>query len=69
MTLTYPVINRARLWLVTGAEKVEMLDRLRNVDASIPAGRVCSHGASADNAAAGQPLPIENKERADIQAT
>jgi 6-phosphogluconolactonase len=42
MTLTYPVLNRARrvLWLVTGAEKVEMLRRLSKGDPSIPAGRV-----------------------------
>jgi 6-phosphogluconolactonase len=42
MTLTFPVLNRARrvLWLVTGAEKVEMLRRLSKADPSIPAGRV-----------------------------
>jgi 6-phosphogluconolactonase len=42
MTLTYPIINRARriLWLVTGSEKVGMLARLRKGDVSIPAGRV-----------------------------
>ena len=42
MTLTYPVINRARriLWLVTGAEKVPMLKRLLAADQSIPGGRV-----------------------------
>ena len=42
MTLTYPTINRARriLWVVTGSEKAEMLRRLREGDASIPAGRV-----------------------------
>jgi len=42
MTLTYPIINRARriLWLVTGSEKVGMLARLRKSDASIPAGRI-----------------------------
>jgi 6-phosphogluconolactonase len=42
MTLTYPAINRARqvLWVVTGAEKVQMLDRLLHGDAGIPAGRV-----------------------------
>ncbi len=42
MTLTYPLLARARriLWLVTGAPKAEMLARLRNGDASIPAGRV-----------------------------
>jgi 6-phosphogluconolactonase len=42
MTLTYPMLNRSRriLWLVTGAEKVEMLPRLRAGDPSIPAGRV-----------------------------
>ena len=58
MTLTYPVINRARniLWVVTGSEKVSMLNRLINGDASIPAGRVCQDNAIilADNDAAGK---------------
>jgi 6-phosphogluconolactonase len=42
MTLTYPIINRARriLWLVTGSDKVTALARLREGDASIPAGRI-----------------------------
>ncbi len=42
MTLTYPILNRSRrvLWLVTGSEKASMLVRLRDGDASIPAGRV-----------------------------
>jgi 6-phosphogluconolactonase len=42
MTLTYPVINRARcvLWLVTGAEKAPMLLRLQRSDRAIPSGRV-----------------------------
>jgi 6-phosphogluconolactonase len=42
MTLTYPMLNRSRriLWLVTGAEKAEMLPRLHAGDPSIPAGRV-----------------------------
>jgi len=42
MTLTYPVINRARriLWLVTGSEKVGALARMRKGDPSIPAGRI-----------------------------
>src|SRR5262249_55764747 len=42
MTLTYPVLNRARsvLWLVTGSEKAGMLARLRDGDRSIPAGLV-----------------------------
>jgi 6-phosphogluconolactonase len=57
MTLTYPVINRARriLWLATGSEKLEMLARLRKADVSIPAGRVCQERAVifADRAAAG----------------
>lgn len=56
MTLTYPVINRARciLWLATGSEKVGMLARLQKGDLSIPAGRVCQDGAVifADRAAA-----------------
>jgi 6-phosphogluconolactonase len=42
MTLTYPTLNRSRriLWVVTGAEKAEMLLRLRDGDTSIPAGRI-----------------------------
>ena len=42
MTLTYPMLNRARriLWLVTGGEKADMLARLRDGDVTIPAGRV-----------------------------
>ncbi len=59
MTLTYPMLNRARrvLWVVTGGEKVEMLRRLRDGDTSIPAGRVHREQALllADRAAAGQP--------------
>jgi 6-phosphogluconolactonase len=57
MTLTYPVLNRARqvLWLVTGADKVDALRRLRDGDRSIPAGRVETREALilADQAAAG----------------
>ena len=47
MTLTYPVLNRARrvLWLATGADKRDMLARLRAHDGSIPAGRVESSRA------------------------
>jgi 6-phosphogluconolactonase len=42
MTLTYPILNRARriLWLVTGKDKAEPLARLASADALIPAGRV-----------------------------
>jgi 6-phosphogluconolactonase len=42
MTLTYPLIDRARciLWLVTGAGKAAALEQLRAGDRSIPAGRV-----------------------------
>ena len=42
MTLTYPILNRARqvLWVVTGNGKVEMVNRLLDGDRSIPAGRV-----------------------------
>jgi 6-phosphogluconolactonase len=58
MTLTYPIINRARrvLWLVTGGEKAAMLVRLREGDPSIPAGRVNQERALvlADRAAAGK---------------
>ncbi len=42
MTVTYPVLDRARalLWLVTGSEKADALRRLREHDVSVPAGRV-----------------------------
>jgi 6-phosphogluconolactonase len=57
MTLTYPVLDRARriLWLVTGDDKVDALARLRAGDASIPGGRVSTAHALvvADAAAAG----------------
>ncbi len=56
MTLTFPVLDNARriLWVVTGDDKREMLSRLRDGDAGIPAGRVASHAAvvMADRAAA-----------------
>jgi 6-phosphogluconolactonase len=57
MTLTYPILNRARLilWVVTGVEKVDILSRLRDGDQSIPAGRVGGEKVLllADMAAAG----------------
>lgn len=42
MTLTFPILDRARriVWLVTGADKSAMLQRLLAADATIPAGRV-----------------------------
>ena len=56
MTITYPLINRAKevLWLVTGEEKAEMLQRLLQQDPSIPAGKVNPTNATifADQAAA-----------------
>jgi len=59
MTLTYPLLNRARriLWVVTGAEKRAMLGRLRAGDVSIPAGKVLAGRARllADRAAAENP--------------
>jgi 6-phosphogluconolactonase len=47
MTLTYPILNRARriLWVVTGAEKAGMVNRLLDGDRGIPAGRVSSERA------------------------
>jgi len=59
MTLTYPVLDRSRcvLFVVTGAEKVPALRKLRAGDKSIPAGRVTGERALiiADAAAAGTP--------------
>jgi 6-phosphogluconolactonase len=48
MTLTYPILNRARqlLWVVSGAEKAQMLLRLYEGDATIPAGRVAPANAT-----------------------
>ena len=42
MTLTYPALNDARriVWLVTGPDKPEALQKLLAGDVSIPAGRV-----------------------------
>ena len=47
MTLTYPILNRARrkLWVVTGDDKAGMVTRLLDADPGIPAGRVRSDGA------------------------
>jgi 6-phosphogluconolactonase/glucosamine-6-phosphate isomerase/deaminase len=57
MTLTYPTLDGARriVWLVTGADKVDALRRLRAGDTSIPAGRVAAARAViiADAAATG----------------
>ena len=57
MTLTYPVLDRARriLWLVTGSEKAAVLPRLERGDRTLPAGRIRSDAALvlADRAAAG----------------
>lgn len=57
MTLTYPVLNRARarLWVVTGQDKLDALARLRARDRSIPGGRVEPEDSLilADAAAAG----------------
>jgi 6-phosphogluconolactonase len=65
MTLTYPAINRSRriLWVVTGSEKMPMLQRLLDGDTSIPAGRVRRDQSLvfADRPAAGQ-LAFEHKE-------
>jgi len=57
MTLTYPALNEARriIWLVTGPDKVEPLQKLLKGDDSIPAGRVHNEHmiVVADEAAAG----------------
>jgi 6-phosphogluconolactonase len=57
MTLTYPILNSAKkiLWIVTGAEKQEMVQRLLKRDTSIPAGSVNQANAllMADQAAFG----------------
>ncbi len=56
MTLTYPVLNRARaiLFIVTGEDKAGALERLFRHDTSIPAGRIANVNVTvlADRAAA-----------------
>jgi 6-phosphogluconolactonase len=68
MTLTYPILNRARriLWLVTGTDKVAALARLREGDLTIPAGRIQRADALvlADQAAAG---PLWSDQGANYQ--
>lgn len=58
VTLTYPVIDRARerLWLVTGAGKRGALAQLLAADPAVPAGRVARAGSLVvtDPAAAGR---------------
>lgn len=58
MTLTFPMLNRSRriLWLVTGADKVDALRKLREGDTSIPAGRIARENALllAEQAAVGE---------------
>jgi 6-phosphogluconolactonase len=65
VTLTYPVLNRSRgiLWLVTGPEKAEILQRLVSGDESIPAGRIQRDTAVvlADRAAASDISATETK--------
>jgi len=47
MTLAYPALDQARsiIWLVTGADKKPMLERLLAGDPEIPAGRVSQRQA------------------------
>jgi len=56
MTLTYPALSEARriVWLITGPDKVEPLQKLLAGDESIPAGRVRNENmiVVADEAAA-----------------
>jgi 6-phosphogluconolactonase len=57
MTLTYPALNDARriVWLVTGPDKRDPLQKLLEADESIPAGRVRNEHMTvvADEAAGG----------------
>ena len=54
--MVWRLIKNGHEWVVTGAEKVAMLKRLRDADASIPAGRIRQDHALvlADRAAAGE---------------
>jgi 6-phosphogluconolactonase len=69
MTLTFPVLDRARhvLWVVTGEEKSSMLQRLRSGDRTIPAGKVRQDRAMliADRAAVLGPSTEQRAFKAD----
>jgi len=58
MTLTFPVLDRARriVWIVAGADKQEAVEKLLAQDRSIPAGRVAAERVVliADRAALGR---------------
>jgi 6-phosphogluconolactonase len=61
MTLTFPALDRARriLWVITGAEKAQVLPRLLAGDRAIPAGRVRADRAVAlADADAAAHLPV-----------
>jgi len=57
MTLTYPILDRSQaiLWVVTGANKVDAFEKLREADPSIPAAHVLRDRATvlADREATG----------------
>ena len=67
ITLTFPILNRSRqiLWVVTGSDKGQTLNRLMAGDKSIPAGRVRRERSLvlADSAAA-EELPAERRKGA-----
>jgi 6-phosphogluconolactonase len=62
MTLTYPIINRARhiLWLITGEAKADMLRRTILADRDIPAGRVSQGQATIVADAAALSIHLRN---------
>jgi 6-phosphogluconolactonase len=74
MTLTFRILNRARtiLWVVTGDSKTEMLQRLRDGDRTIPAGRVRRNEVTilADHEAASRryKLKLENMMNKNMDA-
>jgi 6-phosphogluconolactonase len=47
MTLTFPSLNRAAviIWIVSGAKKASLVERLLAADPTIPAGRVSQEHA------------------------
>jgi 6-phosphogluconolactonase len=63
MTLTFPALDRARtvLWLVSGAGKAPMVERLVAGDSTIPGGRVARRNAVlfADSAATANLRPAQ----------
>ncbi|MGC9941224.1 MAG: 6-phosphogluconolactonase [Verrucomicrobiota bacterium] len=72
MTLSYPMLNRARriVWVIVGGEKAGMVARLFEGDVTVPAGRIRRDRAIvfADKSAAGELPSSERREKCEWES-